>query len=250
MNRILINPFRYGVAVAVLASSGLVRAQEPQQAPPPPAPQATNQQDPNGGWRRIGDSNPAPAPGPNDPMPPQGPPAAAVPPQLTIKPGTYVTVRLNQPLSSDKNQVGDAFSATLVRPVVVDGVIVAERGQTLGGRVSEAQKAGKVSGVSRLGLQLTDLPVVDGQQVPIQTTLFQPAGTHVPGPRCCCDRANHWRRCRNRRWRRRRRRRGSGRGRRTAGQHGRRAIHPRASDHYVSRIGPDVPNRATGFDFD
>jgi hypothetical protein len=104
-----------------------------------------------------------------------------MPSQLTIKPGTYVTVRLNQPLSSDKNQVGDAFSATLVRPVVVDGVIVAERGQTLGGRVSEAQKAGKVSGVSRLGLQLIDLPIVDGQQVPIQTTLFSRIGPTSQG---------------------------------------------------------------------
>ena len=61
-----------------------------------------------------------------DPRLTEAPPAQmAVPPQLTIKPGTFVTVRIDQPLSSDRNQQGDTFSATLARPVVVDGVVVA-----------------------------------------------------------------------------------------------------------------------------
>jgi hypothetical protein len=166
-------PIRSGIVVGGLVFSGLLAAQDPQQSPPQaPPPSASD----NGGWKRIGDSNsPGSAPAP---LPPQNqpPPAASVPSQLTIKPGTYVTIRINQPLSSDKNQVGDAFSATLVRPIVVDGVVVAERGQTLGGRVSEVQKAGRVSGVSKLGLQLTDIPVADGQQVPVQTQLISRQG--------------------------------------------------------------------------
>jgi len=105
----------------------------------------------------------------------------AVPPQLTIKPGAFVTVRVDQPLSSDRNQQGDAFSATLVRPVVVDGVVVAERGQTLSGRVVEAQKAGRAQGVSRLAVQLTDLSLVDGQRVPIQTQLVNRSGPTSEG---------------------------------------------------------------------
>jgi hypothetical protein len=95
---------------------------------------------------------------------------------LTLKPGTFVTVRINQWLSSDRNQAGDAFSATLVRPLVVDGLVVAERGQTVGGRVTEAQKAGHVEGVSRLAIQLTDLTLVDGQQVPIRSQLLSQTG--------------------------------------------------------------------------
>src|SRR5712692_8218909 len=150
----------------------------------------------NGGWRRVGDSqqrsqtadtsspnypadqnSQSQAPDPNRPAaPPQDPNYYRVPPQLTIRPGTYVTVRVNQPLSSDRNQPGDAFSATLVRPIVVDGVVVAERGQTLGGRVAEARKAGRVEGVSRLGVQLTELTLVDGQQVPIQCGLISRSG--------------------------------------------------------------------------
>jgi len=95
---------------------------------------------------------------------------------LTIKPGTFVTVRIDQPLSSDHNQAGDAFAATLVKPLIIDGIVVAQSGQTIAGRVAEAQKAGRVTGVSRLGVQLTDLTLVDGQQVPIQSALINRTG--------------------------------------------------------------------------
>jgi hypothetical protein len=46
----------------------------------------------------------------------------------------------------------------------------------IGGRVAEAQKAGRVTGVSRLAVQLTDLTLVDGQQVPIESELTSLAG--------------------------------------------------------------------------
>jgi hypothetical protein len=107
----------------------------------------------------------------------QGPP----PGQLTIAPGTYLTVRVNQVLSSDHNQQGDAFSASLVKPLVVDGFIVADRGQTIGGRVTEAQKAGRVKGTSRLGIELIDLSLVDGQQVPLHTQLVSRNGSTSVG---------------------------------------------------------------------
>ena len=66
--------------------------------------------------------------------------------------------------------------ATISRPVVVNGVVVAEPGQIITGRVAEAVKAGRVKGVSRLGLQLTELTLVDGQQVPIQSQLINRSG--------------------------------------------------------------------------
>ena len=103
-------------------------------------------------------------------------PQGRVPAQLTLKAGTYVTVRINQPLSSDHNQQGDPFTATLVRPVVVDGVVVAQAGETVGGHVVEAQKAGRVSGVSRLAVQLTDLTLVDGDSVSIHSQLINRTG--------------------------------------------------------------------------
>jgi len=141
------------------AQAGDPQAASPQnnQAPPPDA--------------QRGQYNTQP-PYNNGPAPNYAPPDNyGVPPRLTIKPGTYVTVRMNQWLSSDRNQQGDTFTATIDQPVVVDGFVVAQRGQTVYGRVSEAQKAGRVEGTSRLGLQLTQLTLVDGDQTPIQSQM-------------------------------------------------------------------------------
>lgn len=99
-----------------------------------------------------------------------------VPASISVPAGTYLTVRINQLLSSDKNPQGDAFSASLVKPVVVNGIVIAEPGQTLGGRVTEAVKAGRVEGVAKLGVQLTDLTLVDGQQIPIHSSLISRSG--------------------------------------------------------------------------
>jgi len=91
---------------------------------------------------------------------------------LALNTGTVITVRISQALSSDHNQVGDVFSATLTQPVVVHGVVIAQRGQVVAGRVMEAKKAGMVSGVSHLGLSLTSLTLADGQNLPIQSQLL------------------------------------------------------------------------------
>jgi hypothetical protein len=126
---------------------------------------------------------------PNQQTPNQGAPNGmendqqneSVPPQLRLKAGTFITVRSNQYLSSDKNQAGDAFTATIADPLVVDGFVVAAPGETVGGRVVEAKKAGMVKGVSHLALQLTSLTLVDGQTVPIQTQLSATNGPHSNG---------------------------------------------------------------------
>jgi hypothetical protein len=84
-----------------------------------------------------------------------------------------VRVRINEKLSSDKNQPGDFFTATLVQPLVANGLVIAEPGQNIAGRVSEAVSAKQGNGSSRLGLELTELSLVDGQQVPIRTQLME-----------------------------------------------------------------------------
>ncbi len=157
----------------------------PQYPPQPQAGQYSQQGYPQAGQYPQQQYPPQGYPPPNGQYSPQGqqapPQSYPIPAQLTLHPGTYVTVRVNQPLSSDRNQVGDAFTATLVRPVVVDGVVVAVPGQTIGGRVAEAQKAGRVAGTSRLGLQLTDLTLVDGQQLPIHSQLVSRQGNTSVG---------------------------------------------------------------------
>src|SRR5215469_11279641 len=157
------------IAIAVLLSAALGFAQSP-------------------GWRRA--EEPAPAADPSTPVaraddslgpPPADPPAGAIAPKLIIPQGKFITVRVNQPLSTDHNQVGDFFTATLAESIVVDGIVVAQRGQTVSGRVSEVDKGGRVSGVSKLGIELTQLTSVDGQQLPIQTQLVGRSGRSTEG---------------------------------------------------------------------
>jgi hypothetical protein len=98
------------------------------------------------------------------------------PSQLTLPAGTWVSVRVDQILSSDRNLPGDVFSVTLAQPLVANGFVVARRGQTMSGRVAEAVKAGRVKGTSRLGLELTDVTLADGQVLPVRTQLVQYSG--------------------------------------------------------------------------
>jgi hypothetical protein len=134
------------------------------------------------GWRRLDEpaanqsadpstpvAEPDQAGQPGAPPPGQPPANFGIPSRLTIPAGKFINVRVDQPLSSDRNQQGDYFSATLVDPIVVDGIVVAQRGQRVSGRVVEVDKGGRVSGVARLGLQITELTAVDGQQLPVQT---------------------------------------------------------------------------------
>ena len=103
-------------------------------------------------------------------------PHYGLPPAVTIRPGTFVMVRMEQEISSDHNQEGDVFSASLAQPIVVDGIVVAQRGQTVMGRVAEAVKAGRASGTSRLALQLTGLTLADGLQAGIQSQMVNRNG--------------------------------------------------------------------------
>jgi hypothetical protein len=174
-------------ALSLFAVSMVAFAQDPAtdtaQNPPPtatqtpqPAEPAQNPQPTTPGWRRFSPSSPQATP-PEAPAPQADPAPRAVPGQITIPAGAFVTVRVDQFLSSDKNKAGDGFSANLSRPLVADGWVVSRRGETLGGRVVEAQKAGRVKGVSHLQITLNTLALADGQQIPIQTEL-----TSITGP--------------------------------------------------------------------
>lgn len=99
-----------------------------------------------------------------------------VPATLTIPAGRYLTVRTLNVISSDRNQPGDFFSATLAEPLVIDGYVVAARGQTVNGRIVDIEKAGRVKGVSSLRLELTEIHTVDGQQIPFHSQLVYRKG--------------------------------------------------------------------------
>ena len=153
------------LAVAVALPMSVAFAQEsapPEQAPPPS----------QGGWRKFSDRQ-----RPDQRREEQAPPPQSqAPAQLTMPAGSWVTLRVDQPLSSDHNQPGDSFTGTLAQPIVVQGIVIARRGQSVGGRVAEAVKAGRAKGVSHLSLELTELTLVDGQQIPLKTQVVARRG--------------------------------------------------------------------------
>ena len=150
--------------------TGAAAPAEPQQQPQPQSNTG------NGGWRRVGADRDefgqlrSAAPGDS------GAPAAPAPSQLVIPAGTWIKIRVDQPISSDRNAPGDTFAATLAQPLIADGFVVARRGQTVEGRVSEAVKAGRAKGTSHLGLELIQMSLVDGRQLPVRTQLMQYSG--------------------------------------------------------------------------
>ena len=103
-------------------------------------------------------------------------PTGQTPSSITVPAGTWITVRMNQLLSTERNQPGDAFTASLAEPVISQGLVVARRGQTVGGRVTDSLKAGRVKGTSQLGVELTELSLVDGQQLPLKTQFVERKG--------------------------------------------------------------------------
>jgi hypothetical protein len=137
----------------------------PQDADRPPYSHDRSRQNTPEGPRRNAEPQQAPAPAqPNTPN------------TLTIPAGTVLVIRTNDFLSTDKNQVGDQFTAVLDQPLVVNGWVVARRGQVLIGKVKDVRKAGRVKGTSELGVELTDITVVDGRQLPILTELWKASG--------------------------------------------------------------------------
>jgi len=101
---------------------------------------------------------------------------ASLPPSLVLPAGTVITVRTTDWLSSDSSRPSDTFTVTIEQPVVVDGWVVARRGQMAIGAVAVAQKAGRVHGVSQLGVHLAGLTLVDGQQLALDSQLVQYSG--------------------------------------------------------------------------
>jgi hypothetical protein len=166
-------------ALSLFAVSMVAFAQDPATDAaqnPPPTTTTQTPQPTTPGWHRFSPPPPQATP-PEAPAPQADPAPRAAPGQITIPAGAFVTVRVNHFLSSDKNKAGDGFSATLSRPLVADGWVVSRRGETLGGRVVDAQKAGRVKGVSQLQITLNTLTLADGQLLPIQTEL-----TSITGP--------------------------------------------------------------------
>jgi len=120
--------------------------------------------------------DPHPAPAPDNPSAAQSPPAPPSPRKLIIDQGTQLTVRLIDPIDSEKNQTGDTFHATLNAPLISDGEEAVPAGIELTGHLVEVKSAGKFKGQSTLALQLDSL-ISGGKTYGLQTDTYRKDGS-------------------------------------------------------------------------
>ncbi|MGH9559479.1 MAG: hypothetical protein ACRD30_09590 [Bryobacteraceae bacterium] len=105
--------------------------------------------------------------------PPSAP--AAVPP-IEIPAGTKIEARINETLSTARNQEGDRFTAALELPLDVGGREVLARGTRLRGHVTTSRSSGRLKGRAVIGIAL-DAVEYQGQNIPISTTLDTKVGS-------------------------------------------------------------------------
>jgi hypothetical protein len=121
-------------------------------------------------------SGPAPAAAPAPVT--QAAPAYRVaerPTTVTVPAGTSILIRMIDSVDSSRNKVGDRFRASLDTDLVVNGILVAPKGADVYGRLVEVREAGRLTGRSELGLELTDI-LIEQELQPILTGEYEVAG--------------------------------------------------------------------------
>ncbi len=88
---------------------------------------------------------------------------------FVIPSGAKLDVRVDQALSTDRNQRGDPFTATLMEPVMVNGHVVLAMGTRFKGHVLDNRPAGTFKGRARLMLALDSFQL-SGRNYPIDLT--------------------------------------------------------------------------------
>ncbi|MCH7978224.1 MAG: hypothetical protein IH935_04510 [Acidobacteria bacterium] len=98
--------------------------------------------------------------------------AAPQPRSATLAAGTALRIRTTSEINTDSNLSGESFTATLEEPLVEGAWVIAPQGSTVEGRIVEADKGGRVQGVARLAIELTQLHTADGQTIEISSNTF------------------------------------------------------------------------------
>lgn len=105
------------------------------------------------------------------PAPPPPPPK-----KFIIDQGTQLTVRLIDPIDSEKNQTGETFHATLNAPLTSDGEQAVPAGVEVVGHLVEVKSAGKFAGQSDVVMQLDSLSF-GGRTYNLQTDQYSKKGS-------------------------------------------------------------------------
>src|SRR5262245_12079495 len=90
---------------------------------------------------------------------------------VSVPSGTAVRVTLSDTISTENNKEGDSFSSRLSEPVVVNGKIVANKGDRVTGHLTKVDEPGRVKGRARLELVLDEM-YIGGKMYGVATEPF------------------------------------------------------------------------------
>lgn len=114
---------------------------------------------------------PRPAPAQDEPDP--APRPAPRPSVASVPSGTTFALRLNEELSTERNQPGDGFSATLAEPILdARGDIAIPAGATVRGRVTRSSKSGRVGETAVITVAFEAVSF-NGRSYPLQATVIE-----------------------------------------------------------------------------
>jgi hypothetical protein len=99
-------------------------------------------------------------------------PVAPVSRRYTVPAGTVISVRLIDGISTETNEAGDTFLASLSQPLMTDGVTLFPQDTFVRGKIVSVEEPGRVHGVASISLELTELQTGKGKSVPIKTETF------------------------------------------------------------------------------
>lgn len=88
---------------------------------------------------------------------------------IVIPEGTEIEVRLLNTLSTKSNRVGDQFSASVERPIQVDGKEIVPRDATVLGVVTSVKESGRLKGRSYISLRLQSIQLRSGKKLEVAT---------------------------------------------------------------------------------
>ena len=88
---------------------------------------------------------------------------------INLAAGTPIEIITSSELSTKTGKTGDEFTALLNKDIVDGGRVVARRGATVKGVISESDPGGRVKGVATLSLSLTSLKLADNTEILVKT---------------------------------------------------------------------------------
>ena len=101
--------------------------------------------------------------------------APATPRVVTVPEGTSFSVRLVDPIDTERNKVGDTFRATVSQPVMIGEEVVIPSDADVEGQIVNAASAGHFTGQSALALTLTRLRM-NGKTYTLRTNQYEKQG--------------------------------------------------------------------------